>query len=252
MFLKVIACEVTFREICHCAARSLNCFDLEFVSQGYHDNPDTGLTRLQEMIDAVEPGRYDGILLGYGLCNNMLNGLAARHTTLIIPRAHDCITFFLGSKERYQELFSQDPGTYYYTAGWLQYRNRGGERLQRRQGAETGEDASYAEMVARYGEDNARYLAEFMNSWTQHYSRGVFIDFDFSSHLDHRHHVAALCRERGWEYQEIQGDLALLQSWLDARWDDEHFLRVQPGETVRPSHDRGILQIAPADAPADR
>ena len=164
MFLKVIACEIAFREICHCAARSPNLFDLEFLSQGYHDNPEIGLQRLQERVDAAGADRFDAVLLGYGLCNNMLSGLQARHLPVVIPRAHDCITFFLGSKERYQKLFADHPGTYYYTAGWMGYRQRGGERPQRRQGAELGRQKSYAEMVEQYGEENARYLAEFMDS----------------------------------------------------------------------------------------
>jgi hypothetical protein len=245
MFLKLIACEVAFRELCYCAARSPNLIDLEFLSQGYHDNPEIGLRRLQDRIDQIEPERYEAILLGYGLCNNMLAGLAAGHTPLIVPRAHDCITFFLGSSRKYQELFSQHPGTFYYTSGWLEHRQRGGERPERRQGAGLGADKSFEDMVAQYGEDNARYLTEFMNAWTQHYSRGVFIDFPFSSHLDHRQHVQATCSAHGWEYEETEGDLGLLQDLLDGTWDDDRYLRVEPGQRLHPSHDHRILQIAP-------
>ncbi|MDA0709410.1 MAG: DUF1638 domain-containing protein, partial [bacterium] len=71
MFLKLIACEVAFREMCYCAARAINQIEHEFLSQGYHDNPDVGVQRIQQHIDAVEADRYDGILVGYGLCNNM-------------------------------------------------------------------------------------------------------------------------------------------------------------------------------------
>jgi hypothetical protein len=246
MLLKVIACEVAFREICHCAARSVNLFDLEFLSQGYHDNPEIGLQQLQAQIDAAgEVAGFEALLLGYGLCNNMLSGLQARHVPLVIPRAHDCITFFLGSKERYQQVFAEHPGTYYYTTGWLEYRQRGGERPARRQGAEVGEAQSYQDMVQRYGEENARYLLEFMDSWTQHYTRGIFVDFDFSTHLPHKRQAREICRQHGWEYQEVKGDLTLVQNWLDGHWSPEDFLVVNPGEQIRPSHDRQILQIAP-------
>ena len=136
MFAKLIACEVAFREICWASARSASLVDLEFLSQGYHDNSDIGRERLQERIDAVPEGKYDAILLGYALCNNMVVGLQARHTPLVIPRAHDCITFFLGSKERYARVFREHPGTYYYTAGWLEHRHRGGERVPWQQGAQ--------------------------------------------------------------------------------------------------------------------
>ncbi|MDP6775249.1 MAG: DUF1638 domain-containing protein [Candidatus Latescibacteria bacterium] len=253
MFYKVIACEIAFREICACAARSENQFDLEFLSQGYHDNPEIGLGRIQERIDAVDPEMFDGILLGYGLCNNMLLGLKGGRAPVVIPRAHDCITFILGSKERYNEIFRENPGTYYYTAGWLEYRQRGGERVERRQGAELGGGADYEELVEKYGEDNARYVMETLGGWTQNYSRGLFIDFDFTANLPLKARAKQLCEERGWAYEEIQGDLTLLQNWLDGRWPDDDFLVVEPGQSVAPSYNDHVIQIQPpevGDGPA--
>ena len=246
MFLKVISCEVAFREICACAARSVNHSDLDFLSQGYHDNPTVGLERIQERIDAIEPERFDAVLIGYGLCNNMLVGLSCAHTPLVIPRAHDCITFFLGSKECYQEFFLSHPGTYYFTAGWLEHRQRGGERPERRQGAELGGQQTYEEMVQQYGEDNARFLADMMGNWTQHYDRGVFIDFDFTAHLPAKEQARQLCLQRGWNFEVVCGDLSLLQNWLDGVWAAEDFLVVQPGDQVTPSYGEDIIQIEPA------
>jgi hypothetical protein len=119
MFFKVIACEVTFREICMAAARSVNLVDLEFLTQGYHDNPDIGRARLQEKIDSLPQGRYDAVLLVYALCNNMLVGLRARDIPVVFPRAHDCITFFMGSKERYARYFGNTQAlTTTHPAGW--------------------------------------------------------------------------------------------------------------------------------------
>ncbi|MEW6751495.1 MAG: DUF1638 domain-containing protein [Candidatus Latescibacterota bacterium] len=249
MFAKVVACEIAFREICCCAARSVNLFDLHFLSQGFHDNPEAGLERLQAVVDDTAAGLFDAILLGYGLCNNMLSGLRARHAPLVVPRAHDCITFFLGSKERYQETFAAYPGTYYYTTGWLEHRARGGERPERPQGAALGEQRTYQEMVERYGEENARYLADFMGAWVQHYSRGAYIEFEFSAHLPHREQARALCREHGWEYAQLAGDLALLQDWLDGRWTEDRFLVVNPGEQVRPTYDARVIEAVPAAVP---
>jgi hypothetical protein len=243
MFLKAIACEVAFREICHCAAHSPNQFDLDFLSQGYHDNPELGIHRIQERIDVVEEGRFDAVLVGYGLCNNMLKGLEARHTPLVIPRAHDCITFFLGSKERYKEYFLEHSGTYYYTAGWLEHRQRGGERPDRKQGAGLGKQRSFEEMVAEYGEENAKYLMEVMEGWTAHYSRGVFIDFPFTRHLPAKDQAKKICQERNWEYAEVEGDLSLLQAWFDGPWPEEAFLVAKPGERIAPSYGDDIVQI---------
>ncbi|MDP6698236.1 MAG: DUF1638 domain-containing protein, partial [Candidatus Latescibacteria bacterium] len=201
------------------------------------------IRHIQKCIDAVEEDRFDGILIGYGLCNTMLDGLWTRHTPLIVPRAHDCITLFLGSTERYSKYFLDHPGSYYYTAGWLEHRQRDGERPERRQGAGLGEQRTFEEMVAQYGEDNARYLLEAMGNWTRHYSRGVFIDFDFSTHLPCKEQARALCAERDWSYEEVAGDLSLLQGFLDGPWPEEDFLTVSPGARIAPSYDERIIQI---------
>lgn len=246
MFLKIVACEVFFREICYCASRSPNHFDFDFLSQGYHDNPTIGIQRIQEQLDAVEEGRFDAILIGYGLCNNMLNGLRApAHTPMIIPRAHDCITFFLGSQDRYKEHFLGHPGSYYFTTGWIEHRARGGERLERKQGAGLGMQLEYEAMVEKYGEENAKYLFEVMDGWSSKYERGVYIDFDFSHHLPHRDKACEQCESRGWQYQEVAGDLSLFQRWLDGDWPAEDFLHVPAGRVVLPSFDDGVIHIAP-------
>ncbi len=247
MFLKLIACEIAFREICWCAAHSPNLFDLAFLSQGYHDNTDIGLERIQERVDAVPPGRFDAILLGYGLCNNIITGLEARDTPIVVPRAHDCITFFLGSKERYRTFFMDHPGTYYYTTGWLEHRQRGGERVERRQGAGLGVDLEFQALVEKYGEDNARYLIDMMGNWTDNYTHGVFIDFEFSRDLPTKARAKQICSDRNWEYLEVEGDLSLLQKWMDGPWGEEAFLTVREGERVGPTHDEQIVRIQPAE-----
>ena len=40
--------------------------------------------------------------------------------SLVVPRAHDCITLFLGSKERYLDYFQTHPGVYFKTSGWIE------------------------------------------------------------------------------------------------------------------------------------
>jgi hypothetical protein len=78
MRTKLIACEVFFRELCHVMARASTQVDVEFLPKGLHDLPATAMRgRLQERIDAVPEGRYDAIVLAYGLCNNGTAGMIA-------------------------------------------------------------------------------------------------------------------------------------------------------------------------------
>ena len=84
--------------------------------------------KIQEAVDRTPEGVYDAILLGYGLCGNGLDGLTARHTRLVLPRAHDCIALLMGSRERYRAYFEANPGTYYRSTGWLE-RGKGLQQL---------------------------------------------------------------------------------------------------------------------------
>jgi hypothetical protein len=248
-FYKVIACEIAFREISHVAARSPSLLDTEFITQGLHDTPIPGCGVLRERIQAVPAGKYDAILLGYGLCGNLIRGLTTGHTPLVVPRAHDCITFFLGSKERYAERSRTAVGTYYYTSGWLECLQRRGLKstpsnagfLPTRADAGGDPAALRAEWAAKYGEDAAQFLMEAMDDWTRQYSHGALIEFDFTRALELDRRVREICAERGWAYEEIPGDLSLLQRWVDGDWDDEDFLIVRPGERIAPSWRENVV-----------
>jgi hypothetical protein len=255
-FFKVIACEIALREICFAAAQARHLVDLEFLPQGLHDTPQLGLTQIQQRVDAVPAGKYDAILLGYGLCGNIITGLQAGATPLVIPRAHDCITFFLGSKERYQQMADTQGGSYYYTSGWLEVIRRRGDRagasssmfLPSRAGLGGGRPAAYAEWVKKYGEEKARYLLEVMDTWTANYTHGVLIEFDFTRTLKLREQVEAICAERGWEFKELEGDLGLLRRWLDGEWEAKEFLVVPPRHKVLPSYNADVIMAAEVSA----
>ncbi len=248
MFLKVIACEIAARELYYLAARSSNLIDLELLAQGYHDTPAKGREELQKRIAAAPAGKYDAIVLGYGLCSSILTGLTAGETRLVAPRAHDCITFFLGSKERYQRCFTERPGTYYYTSGWLECPKRRGDKgsvwggALLPAGANQGLGSAYEEWARKYGEDQAKYLVEEMSRWAQSYSHGTLIDFEFARHLKLREQVREVCAEKGWEYDELPGDLGLLEAMLEGRWEDAAFLVVQPGQKIVATFDEKVIR----------
>lgn len=248
MFLKVIACEIAVRELYYAAARSRNLVDLEFLTQGHHDTPASGRVEIQERIDAVPRGRYDAIVLGYGLCSNILVGLHSAHTRLVIPRAHDCITLFLGSKERYQQCFAERPGTYYFTSGWLECARRRGEKgavwggMALPATANLNFKGAYEQWVRKYGEDQAKYLLEEMSRWSEAYTHGTLIDFEFLKSLKFEEEVRRICAEKGWQYEEIPGDPGLFQKMLDGEWAEADFLVLQPGQKVAASFDENVIR----------
>ena len=247
MRLHAIACDVLARPVYLCAARSPHVVDLTLLPRGLHVDPRDLRTRLQAVIDDVPPG-YDAIVLGYGLCGGATAGIEARDVPVVVPRAHDCITLFLGARERYQaETLGQDP-TYWYVA----------DQLERPYGAPDGHpdaglgaggdtdealEALRAEYVARYGEDNADYLMEVMGAWRAHYRRGAFVAMGVGEEAS----AAAIAREqaerRGWAFETVEGSLVLLRRLLGGEW-DEDMLVLQPGERLAMSHDDGVVRAA--------
>ena len=156
MRLKLISCEIFFRELCACVARSPHIIDFEFLPKGLHDiGCEEMRARLQAVVDRVEERQYDALLLGYGLCNNGIVGLTTKSIPMVVPRGHDCITVFLGSAARYMDYFNAHPGVYFKTTGWIERGEADGELGQLALGKKLGLKQSYEEMVAKYGEENA-------------------------------------------------------------------------------------------------
>jgi len=249
MRLKLIACEIFYRELCAAIARSINQIDVEFLPKGLHDIGQAGMSsRLKEVLDAVDQSQYEAVLLGYALCSNGLLGLTAKTIPLVVPRAHDCITLFLGNKERYLDYFLKNSGVYFKTSGWIErgegLAQAGQDSIQR----QIGMTHTYEELVARYGEDNARFLHDQLCNATRNYNKIAFIEMgvepDGRFEQKARNDAASL----GWTYEKLQGDMSLIQDLLDARWDDDRFLLVPPGSRIAPSYDEQIIrsQLSPA------
>jgi len=240
--VKVIACEVLFRELCLCASRARCIIDLVFLRRGLHSNPDLLREQLQAMIDDTDPERWQAVAFGYGLCSNGLAELRARSIPLVLPRAHDCITLLLGSKESYARLFSERPGTYYYSGGWVE---READRVPRRPEDGAGLDVPFEDLVAKYGRDNAEYLWQVLFRWVERYTHSTFIDTALGNRESYRDYACQVAQRHGWSLDEITGDLGLLQDLLDGNWDEERFLVVPPGQQVVPTAAADILASSP-------
>jgi len=241
--LKLISCEILYREFCAAVARSPNQVDVEFLPKGLHDvGQDAMQARLNEALDAVDESPYDAVLLGYGLCSNGVLGLEAKSIPLVIPRAHDCITLFLGSKERYLDYFERHPGVYYKTSGWIE-RGDGleqfsGQSIQKKSGMSWG----YEELVAKYGEDNARFLQGQLDNMARNYAGLTFIEMGIEPDDRFERETRQLAAERGWKYERLAGDMALIHELVDGPWHEDRFLVVPPGSRVAASFDHGVVK----------
>ena len=245
MRLKCIACEVLARPLYLCAARSPHIVDIELLKRGLHNTPASLKDTLQAMIDARASEGYDAIVMGYGLCGKATAGLTARSQPIVIPRAHDCITLFLGSRGRYQYQFENFAGTYWYAHDYVERDDGSGAALSMGSATDTDLEAVYDEYVAKYGKENADYLMKVMGAWQQHYQRAVYIDMGVGDGAAAEAKAQADAARRGWVFERLAGDLVLVRRLLEGDWEDD-FLVLQPGQTVAMTYDDDVIGCAPA------
>ena len=248
MRFKVIACKVLYREISLLSASSEHIIDVSYLRQGFHNTPQYLNELLQKEIDRIDAKEdvysyrpeeedstqdFDAVLLGYGLCSNAVAGLSSKRYKLVIPRAHDCATLLLGSKETYKNIFDgASGGIYWYSAGWNENAtmpSRG--RIERLR----------AEYEEKYGEDNAEYLMEMEQNWMQEYKNCTFIDWPALNNARQIAFTKDCAEYLGWEFSQITGSDSLLRDFLAGNWDEERFLVAEPGQRVAQSYDAQIF-----------
>jgi len=193
-----------------------NGVEIRYLDQGLHMTPKKMAPLIQEQIDLVT-GRFDEIVLGYGLCANGIVGVQARKEGLYVPRSHDCIAFFMGSCEAYLTAIKKRPGTFYLTSGWIEDRK---------------DPLSYMEdkYVPRMGRETAEWG---MKEELKHYSHFVLINTGVGDLDRMRRQTLENAKFFGKEYEEIPGSLALLRKMIMEPLRDKDFIFIEPGGSVR-------------------
>lgn len=242
--LIALTCEALARSIYAAAATSPHTVSVRLFAQGLHNTPNNLRTVLQEQIDAIGPDECDAVLLVYGICGTSTVGLTARHQPLVIPRAHDCITLYLGSRERYQTEFDRHPGTYWYSVDYIE-RNNGDAQVALGAVGIEDEQAQYEEYVAKFGKETADMLIAEMRGWMQHYTRAAFIDTGLGSTEDFEALAQQKAEREAWVYERLEGNRRLLEMLIHGQWDESEFLVIPPGYTLQQSHTDGLVKAVP-------
>ena len=245
---KFIGCEIVYREACLLAARSPRRIDVEFLRKGLHDLQTADMNaKVQATIDAVDASvGYEAILLGYARCNDGLAGVTARDIPLVIPKAHDCITFFFGGRGPYQQYFDNHPGTYFLTTGWSERNNYDEANYAQPAYGQTGVMGKmglaepYEQMVAKYGKENADYILSTLGDWRKHYSRLLYLEMGACDESALIEAAQAEAREHDWHFERRKGDWTLLEKLFAGQWDDD-FVIVQPGQKIVPLNNEQVL-----------
>ena len=206
----IVCCEVLRNEIECVAPRPRTS---RFVDGALHDYPDRMRAALQARIDEV-PGSGD-VLLCCGRCSNGTVGLKAGHHRLVLPAVDDCISLLLGSRRRYLDEHGAQPGTYYYTRGWIDYID--------------DPYKEYLAIIPKYGEEKAARVARLILA---NYTRVAVIDTPGVPGLDDaRPYLETVSRFYGLPLDYLTGSLRFLRKLVEGPHDEE-FIVVEPGDEL--------------------
>ena len=254
MKYKVIACGVFEPYLKKLSAESPCEIDIKMLDAGLHSRPNDLRLMVQAEIDeASRIGGYDAVLLFYGLCGRGVANLESRDIPVVIPRAHDCITLFLGSRETYLKQFSKHPGTFYHTLGWIEQKinpkNREAAELYHNY-QKDGYDLhpEFKQYEAKFGKENAEHIVAFMERWKQHYTRAAYIDMGFPGEEKLVDFTQEMARIFEWNHEVISGDSTLMRNVIDGNWTDSRVFVLPPNSRSISTGDDRILDAVSIDS----
>lgn len=241
--LALLACKVFEDEIALHARGATHIVETRFFEIALHDRPEQLRAMLQANLDDLDARTdIEAVVLAYGLCGRGTTGLRPLRHQLVIPRAHDCITVFMGSKEAYADHQRRCPSCYYYTPGW--------NRARRVPGPEMMEKLR-TDLAARFEADDVEYLLESQREQLSMHDTASYLDLgtaDAPSEADYARHCA---KWLGWKFEHLPGDPSLLKDLLWGRWDDQRFQLIEPGMQLGHAPDESIMraEALPPQAP---
>lgn len=238
--LFLVGCEVFTRELNEAIAASERQVDAIWLPKDLHDRGGKAMMQvLQERCSLANPDKYDAIALGFALCNNGIVGLQAGRLPIVAYRSHDCIGCLLGSRQRYEDEFRAQPGTYWYSAGWIE-RGADGSHLAP-PSVPSADDPQWVKMVSKYGEDNALFLWDEMRTSIAHYKRLAYIDTGIGPQARFAAEAERMAKERNMTFQHMPGDRTWIQALINGPWDNTRFLTIAPGQRVVARYDGTLV-----------
>jgi hypothetical protein len=170
------------------------------------------------------------------------SGLTAPAIPLVVPRAHDCITLLMGSREKYAEYYAANAGVYFRSVSWTERAAEMHDQLPA-----NGLSQNRDELIARYGEDAGQYLYEEATRYQRSYRKLTYIRTGLEFEDTFAAQAEAEANEKHWSYEDFAGSLDLFRRLLRGDWNSD-FLIVPPHHTIAATHDENILR---ADASPD-
>jgi len=218
-----IVCGVLEEIFTKTAQKSENDIQIRIIDKHLHTEPDKLRVELQKFLDNLTE-TFDFVVLGFGLCGGALNGLKSGKHTLVIPKSHDCITFYLGSKERYNEMVDKyENKCYWFTPSFFKQ-----EYLP----VKSFNDKKWQDYADKYDEDTADYLMEIELAPLKNYTHLMLVD-DFSAPTEGMAGFAEqTANEYNWKIGVFDVVYDMFDMFFKGTYDENVFLTVLPENTV--------------------
>lgn len=218
----LIACRTLEKEISYILDHEpVNIDMVLYVPSGLHNTTARLQEAVREQMRRLEGTGVERLLLCFGLCGNMVDGLTTGDYETVMPKTDDCITLLLGSAERRRYLDETKRG-YFLTEGWLQ--------------GEANLYSEYQKAVEMYGQEMAD---EIYREIFQGYEYLTLID---TGRPDYRAFVEKgkkIAEDFGLKPLSVKGE----QSWLrDYLLQDIEDLQKQDKVVIYPPHSKMRFQ----------
>lgn len=217
----LVACNTLKSELEHLSEELGFCRRTVWLESQLHNEPENLAAKLQAALDEIEDA--DTVLLGYGNCGNVIQGLVARDFQLVVPRLDDCISLLFGS-QLVRMAFSEEHRSIFLTDGWMD----DGHNIL----------TEYSRCIDKFGEERAQDIFHMMYN---HYESMTYLDTGLYDVESLKERTCAICQMLGLQQLTVPATFEYLRELLTGPWPAERFVTIGPGETI-PS--RPFLTVA--------
>ena len=235
--ISVIACEVLEPEVRYFLRDNPRVRELFIMPLALHEDPARMQQELQRAVQRAEANpAVEAIVLVYGLCGRGVENLRHDRCPLVLARAHDCTTLFLGDRARYAAYLRDHPGTYWYNPGFIRGAKIPGPEREAR---------LREEYAKKYEPEDVEFLMEEDHAGLAHYTRAAYVSMDVTDARKDEEYTRSCAACHNWGFDRLPGNSELLQALLRGDWDEQRFLIVPPHHVVRMTADESIIRAEP-------
>ena len=211
----ILACQTLEDELLYTMKQSNINYEIMWIESSLHNVPQKLHSQMQECIQEIAKNKScDRLLVAMGKCGNAIDKIVNGPFEMIIPKVDDCISLLFGSDEK-RNNYTNEHSAYYLTQGWM----RGKCNIL----------AEYEYSIKKYGQETADVIAEMMYG---HYKQLALLDNGINS-IDTLYRMTEpIEKNLNLKRCVVPVTVNYLVRLLNGPWDQEHFFKIAPNDTL--------------------